>query len=160
MLRRTAVVVAAVVGLTLALAGTAAAHPLGNFTVNRYAGIDVAGDTIFVRYALDLAEIPAFQLGEEVRAPGFARTVAKRLELLVDGRNTAEIVARLRISDSTARTHVQSILSKLGVHSRLQAVALLHEEVARRSESAGAPDEREGALVGAGRSARARVSGP
>ena len=66
MLRRTAVVVAAVVGLTLALAGTAAAHPLGNFTVNRYAGIDVAGDTIFVRYALDLAEIPAFQLGEEV----------------------------------------------------------------------------------------------
>jgi ABC-type nickel/cobalt efflux system permease component RcnA len=89
MLRRTAVVVAAVVGLTLALAGTAAAHPLGNFTVNRYAGIDVAGDTIFVRYALDLAEIPAFQLGDEVRAPGFARTVAERLELLVDGDRVA-----------------------------------------------------------------------
>lgn len=48
------------------------------------------------------------------------------LELLVDGQNTAEIVAALHISDSTARTHVQSILSKLGVHSRLQAVALMH----------------------------------
>ena len=81
------------------------------------------------------------------------------LELLVDGRNTAEIVARLRISDSTARTHVQSILSKLGVHSRLQAVALLHEEVARRSESTGAPDQREAALVGSERPARVRVSG-
>jgi DNA-binding NarL/FixJ family response regulator len=69
------------------------------------------------------------------------------LELLVDGRNTAEIVARLRISDSTARTHVQSILSKLGVHSRLQAVALLHDEVAQRSESAAAPEQREAALV-------------
>jgi two-component system, NarL family, nitrate/nitrite response regulator NarL len=53
------------------------------------------------------------------------------LELLVDGRNTADIVTQLQISDSTARTHVQSILSKLGVHSRLQAVALLHGEVTR-----------------------------
>jgi two-component system, NarL family, nitrate/nitrite response regulator NarL len=52
------------------------------------------------------------------------------LELLVEGQNTAEIVAQLHISDSTARTHVQSILSKLGVHSRLQAVALLHGDAA------------------------------
>ena len=51
------------------------------------------------------------------------------LELLVEGLNTAEIVQRLGISDSTARTHVQSILSKLGVHSRLQAVALMHRQV-------------------------------
>jgi two-component system nitrate/nitrite response regulator NarL len=58
------------------------------------------------------------------------------LELLVEGYNTAEIVTQLRISDSTARTHVQSILSKLGVHSRLQAVALLHREVADRQEHA------------------------
>lgn len=56
------------------------------------------------------------------------------LRLLVDGRNTADIVTRLRISDSTARTHVQSILSKLGVHSRLQAVALLHSEVTRQTQ--------------------------
>jgi two-component system, NarL family, nitrate/nitrite response regulator NarL len=60
------------------------------------------------------------------------------LELLVDGQNTAEIVAELHISDSTARTHVQSILSKLGVHSRLQAVALLHREVTNREEHASA----------------------
>jgi two-component system, NarL family, nitrate/nitrite response regulator NarL len=58
------------------------------------------------------------------------------LELLVDGQNTAEIVARLHISDSTARTHVQSILSKLGVHSRLQAVALLHRETTNGEEHA------------------------
>lgn len=58
------------------------------------------------------------------------------LELLVDGLNTAEMVDRLRISDSTARTHVQSILSKLGVHSRLQAVALMHREVRNGGERA------------------------
>jgi two-component system, NarL family, nitrate/nitrite response regulator NarL len=81
------------------------------------------------------------------------------LELLVDGLNTAEIVARLSISDSTARTHVQSILSKLGVHSRLQAVALLHEEGARRSERVEKENKRDDVLVAAGRSARPRLSG-
>jgi two-component system, NarL family, nitrate/nitrite response regulator NarL len=82
------------------------------------------------------------------------------LELLIDGRNTAEIVARLRISDSTARTHVQSILSKLGVHSRLQAVALLHEEVAGRSERDEVkPPPDSARLVAVGRPAALRVSG-
>lgn len=45
--------------------------------------------------------------------------------LLKEGCNTAEMVARLGISDSTIRTHVQSILNKLCVHSRIEAVALL-----------------------------------
>lgn len=81
------------------------------------------------------------------------------LELLVDGRNTAEIVAMLKISDSTARTHVQSILSKLGVHSRLQAVAILHGEVARSASRDGAALPRESGLGEATQPARLRVSG-
>ena len=79
-----------VVGLALlaalALPAGVAAHPLGNFTVNRYADIEVAGSSTYVRYALDLAEIPTYQLGAEVRAPGYASTLARRLELTLDGR--------------------------------------------------------------------------
>jgi two-component system, NarL family, nitrate/nitrite response regulator NarL len=45
------------------------------------------------------------------------------LELLVDGQDTAGIVAALGVSAATVRTHVQSLLSKLGVHSRLEAAA-------------------------------------
>ena len=85
MLRRTAVVLVATIALVLALSGTASAHPLGNFTVNHYAGIELAGDRVYVRYVLDLAEIPAFQMGDDVRAPTFAATVARRLELRLDG---------------------------------------------------------------------------
>ncbi|MGH3453584.1 MAG: response regulator transcription factor [Nocardioidaceae bacterium] len=100
-------------------------------------------------------------------APSTARTLLGLLtprerhvlELLVDGRNTAEIVRQLRISDSTARTHVQSILSKLGVHSRLQAVALLHEEIAKGSEPAVVDMPRREALVPSRGPVRLRVSG-
>jgi len=42
----------------------AQAHPLGNFTVNRFSRIEVAGPRIYVRYVLDLAEIPTFQAGK------------------------------------------------------------------------------------------------
>src|SRR5215217_1505121 len=37
------------------------AHPLGNFTINHYAGLHVIQDSIAVDYVLDMAEIPAFQ---------------------------------------------------------------------------------------------------
>jgi two-component system nitrate/nitrite response regulator NarL len=45
------------------------------------------------------------------------------LTLLAEGTSTEEIAARLSIATNTVRTHVQSILNKLGVHSRLEAVA-------------------------------------
>jgi two-component system, NarL family, nitrate/nitrite response regulator NarL len=45
------------------------------------------------------------------------------LELLVEGQDTAGIVAALGVSAATVRTHVQSLLIKLGVHSRLEAAA-------------------------------------
>jgi len=49
------------------------------------------------------------------------------LHLLVDGSGTEAIADRLVISPQTARTHIQNILAKLGVHSRLEAAALVNE---------------------------------
>jgi ABC-type nickel/cobalt efflux system permease component RcnA len=76
----------------------AAAHPLGNFTVNRYAGIELAGSEIYVRYVLDLAEIPAYQLGAEVRKPGYAARLARALVLRLDGRPAPLRVLELRLT--------------------------------------------------------------
>jgi len=75
----------ALAALTLSRPNPAEAHPLGNFTVNRYAGVELSGGSIYVHYVLDLAEIPTFQEGDRVRAPGFAAEAARRLELVVDG---------------------------------------------------------------------------
>jgi nickel/cobalt transporter (NicO) family protein len=80
--KRFAILVAAVVALALPVA--AQAHPLGNFTVNRFSRIEVAGPRIYVRYVLDLAEIPTFQAGE-VDANAYARRIARGAHLTVDG---------------------------------------------------------------------------
>lgn len=47
--------------ITHLLASIASAHPLGNFTVNHYAGLHITEQTIAVDYVLDMAEIPTFQ---------------------------------------------------------------------------------------------------
>ena len=44
------------------------------------------------------------------------------LSLLAKGYSTKEIAQLLSISPHTTRNHIQSILQKLGVHSRLEAV--------------------------------------
>jgi two-component system nitrate/nitrite response regulator NarL len=47
------------------------------------------------------------------------------MRCLIDGLSTQQIADRLTVQRSTARTHVQNLLIKLGVHSRLQAAALM-----------------------------------
>ena len=60
-LRIFAVLAVALVALTPVFAQSALAHPLGNFTTNRYARIEVYQDRARLHYIADLAEIPAFQ---------------------------------------------------------------------------------------------------
>jgi DNA-binding NarL/FixJ family response regulator len=47
------------------------------------------------------------------------------LNLLVGGASNKTIARRLSLRPNTVRTHVQNIFDKLGVHSRLEAVALM-----------------------------------
>jgi len=50
------------------------------------------------------------------------------LELMRKGSSTAEIAERLFVSQTTVRSHVSSILRKLGVSSRRAAIELLSKE--------------------------------
>ena len=49
------------------------------------------------------------------------------LELMRDGRSTADIATRLAVAPVTVRSHVASILRKLHVSSREEAIALVDE---------------------------------
>jgi nickel/cobalt exporter len=87
--KRAVLVLAALVAL--AAPAAAAAHPLGNFTINRFSRIEVAGHRVYVRYVLDLAEIPTFQAGR-IDAHAYARRIARGARLTVQGRR-ARLVA-------------------------------------------------------------------
>jgi nickel/cobalt transporter (NicO) family protein len=70
--RRRLASLAAVTGLALAVLvpGLASAHPLGNFTINHYAGLRVAPDRLSVDLVIDEAEIPTFQERQRIDADG------------------------------------------------------------------------------------------
>ena len=72
--------------VALAAPASSSAHPLGNFTINRFASVELSGRDVFVHYVLDLAEIPTVQEGDRVRAAGFPAEVAAGLDLELDGR--------------------------------------------------------------------------
>jgi ABC-type nickel/cobalt efflux system permease component RcnA len=67
----TVIVVAACLLVAGGLAALPAlAHPLGNFTVNRYSGIVLSPGRVEIHYVLDMAEIPTFQERPRIDADG------------------------------------------------------------------------------------------
>jgi ABC-type nickel/cobalt efflux system permease component RcnA len=98
-----------IAALTLANPRHGSAHPLGNFSVSQYTGIQIGADAIAVRYFIDMAEIPTFQELQAHEIPadpadprvsrylrGAADTLAKGLALEVGGR-------RLRLDVQSAQ---------------------------------------------------------
>ncbi len=67
------------VGAALAAPAAAMAHPLGNFTVNRFSAVELSGDRAYVKYVLDMAEIPTFQERRQI-------TDERRYETALTGR--------------------------------------------------------------------------
>ncbi len=67
--------------------------------------------------------LPRLRGGDDA-AGALTRRELEVLELLADGMPNPGIAAHLHISINTVRNHVQNLLTKLGAHSRLEAVAL------------------------------------
>jgi nickel/cobalt exporter len=85
---------ASLVALLLALLPVAAlAHPLGNFTINRYARVEVAPGEVRVRYVVDMAEVPTLQekaqleRGLDAYRDAKADELRRGLGLWIDGRD-------------------------------------------------------------------------
>jgi len=89
--RRGAGLLAVVTVAALVTTASAGAHPLGNFSISHYAGIDIGSDAIQVRYLIDMAEIPTFQeiqergLVAEAGHPSVAPWLARMAETLARG---------------------------------------------------------------------------
>ncbi len=108
---------AAAAVVAVALAGPASAHPLGNFTINRSAALELSGSRLYVTYVLDLAEIPTFQ--DRQAGIGVAQYVARirrGLHVAVGGRPVeldplAQRLAHPRGQGGLRTTRVEVVLA-------------------------------------------------
>jgi nickel/cobalt exporter len=80
---RCALITLPLAAICLFLVVTAQAHPLGNFSVNHYARLEVSGERLRVRYVVDMAEIPTLQVLQQLgaNADGAVSNTALRAHL-------------------------------------------------------------------------------
>lgn len=101
--------------------------------VDKRAGLSTLLDGL--RRVLDGEVVTAGAVRADAPESGDARWIRRRAEsltarereclaLLVEGRTTEQIEQTLGISVMTVRSHVRSLLRRLGAHSRLEAVSL------------------------------------
>ena len=113
----------AVAVAALAWPALALAHPLGNFTINRFSRIEVSGPRLYVRYVLDMAEIPTYQAGR-IDQRAYAQRIAENAHLSVDGRQVALVplrsaLAHPRGAAGLRTTRLEVILAGPLLHGRV-----------------------------------------
>jgi len=90
-LRRALLAILAATAAAVLLPVAAAAHPLGNFTVNHATAVVLDGDQLRVRHVIDYAEIPAFQARQAMGSNSTiwlqqrAESVRQAVQVRVDG---------------------------------------------------------------------------
>jgi ABC-type nickel/cobalt efflux system permease component RcnA len=97
-------------GAYLVAPPTSLAHPLGNFSISRYAGLRIAPNTIELRYLLDMAEIPTFlEMQENDMVPEVGHP---SLREYLD-RQIVRLQAGLRLEVDGQRLPLQGVTSEI-----------------------------------------------
>ncbi|GHE58638.1 hypothetical protein GCM10018771_45470 [Streptomyces cellulosae] len=140
-LLRPAALLVTATALVLLPATEASAHPLGNFTVNRYDGLVAAPGELRVHHVEDLAEIPATQaapdladLGRDAWARQRCATAARESAVRADGRPAPLTVRAARVQVRPG----QAGLDTLRVECRMTAPLPRGRTVAVDFRAAGA----------------------
>ena len=98
----------------------------------------LAGRSIMIRSVAPASSSLRGGVSASLLASGLTTREREVLALLVEGLGSRAIADRLQISMNTVRTHVQSVLTKLQVHSRLEAAAFaVHQGLVEPGRGAG-----------------------
>jgi DNA-binding NarL/FixJ family response regulator len=109
-----------------------------------------AGDSLLspsvTRRVIDrMAQQPTPELADQAKLDELTPRERGVLELIARGLSNREIAAALVVEESTIRTHVKRILTKLDLRDRIQAVIFAYETGMNRpaagAKPAGPPDE-------------------
>jgi nickel/cobalt transporter (NicO) family protein len=129
------------------------AHPLGNFTVNRYSRLEIYSDAVRIRYILDMAEIPAFQELPEVDVNGDDDLTTSESEEYL-GRKAQEIVENLRVTASGSEVDPAVLSSEIsypegqGGLRTLRISLLLHAAISGANVDVGYNDNNYADRIG------------
>lgn len=119
-----AAVLTAACALVLVPGGAASAHPLGNFTVNRYDGLVAAPGQLRVDHVEDLAEIPATQAKPDIERLGMTDWARRRCAAAAHGSEVTVGGRTVPLAVATSRARLrpgQAGLDTLRVECRLTA---------------------------------------
>ena len=131
-----AVVVGAVV---LGTAGVATAHPLGNVSVNHYAGLVVGADAIEVDYVLDLAELPTVRERQDIDLDGDG-TVDASEQAAYEDRRCGELADGVELRVGGVVVAVGSSGGTLGFLDGTAGLQILRLECSMRADAGVAED--------------------
>ena len=118
----------AAVGSDLLRQGARAVLPAGITHGELLAALRAVTSGLIVLHPSTIAAIPHAAVNTSRPTEEWIEPLTKRekevLQMLAAGLGNKEIAAKLNISDHTAKFHVGSILGKLGVSTRAEAVAM------------------------------------
>jgi DNA-binding NarL/FixJ family response regulator len=103
-------------------------------------GNALLGPTVTRRLLDRFAETPRVEV-ETAATKNLTVREREILRLLASGLSNAEIAERLYLGETTVKTHVSSVLRKLGVRDRVQAVIVAFDVGLVRPQAAVAPDD-------------------
>ncbi|KQX77408.1 sulfite exporter TauE/SafE family protein [Streptomyces sp. Root1310] len=116
--------------LALVPSANASAHPLGNFTVNRYDGLVAAPGQLRVDHVEDLAEIPATQAKPDIERLGMTEwarqrcaTAATGSRLTVDGRAVTLTAGAAKAVVRPGQAGLDTLRLECGLTAPLPAVS-------------------------------------
>ncbi len=90
-------------------------------------GDSLLSPSVTSRVIARMAEGPVPDASQAARLEELTPRETEVLELVAGGLSNAEIAAELVVEESTVKTHVKRVLSKLGVRDRVQAVIFAYE---------------------------------
>ncbi len=102
--------------LIFAFANLAAAHPLGNFSINQYSQIEVEKSQIKLHSVLDIAEIPTFQASQTIDANKDGALSDEELNSYAE-KITPDYIANLQVSIDGQPIELRPAAKKISLQS-------------------------------------------
>ncbi len=103
--------------LSVVLVGSALAHPLGNFTINHFSRIELDGDSIRVRFVVDMAEVSTLQELQEADTDGDGSPSSAELNAYL-ARVVPQYADRLHLTINGTRIPLHAVAQRIATTPR------------------------------------------